>query len=194
MSDTAGNKPTPLISSAAAYNLLITMPPASGATSLTLAGSGASGNYPMLLSSLASLSGNVALSCTGAPANSTCIVAPTIAPLGGTSTISVTVQTDVAVAALKKPATPFTPRNLIVFALLLPLALASRRRRFRQLALVLFFACTLGALSGCGASRAIPNSGGSGLTNPTPPGTYTLKVVASSAGLNHSVNVTLVVQ
>ena len=166
----------------------------SGATSLTLAATGASGNYPMLLSSLASLSGNVALSCTGAPANSTCIVAPSIAPLGGTSTISVTVQTDVAVAALKTPATPFAPRNLIVFALLLPLALASRRRRFRQFALVLLFACTLGALSGCGTNRVIPGSGGTGLTTPTPPGTYTLTVVASSAGLNHSVNVTLVVQ
>lgn len=165
-----------------------------GATSLTLASTGASGNYPMLLSSITGLTGNVALSCSGAPANSTCIVAPSIAPLGGTSTISVTVQTDVALAGLTPAATPFSPRNAVFLALLLPLALATRRRRFRRLALVLLFTCTLGTLSGCGANRVIPNAGGSGITTPTAPGTYTLKVGAASAGLNHSVNVTLVVQ
>ncbi len=166
----------------------------SGATTLTLAGSGASGNYPMLLSSMAGLSGNVALSCTGAPANSTCIVSPSIAALGGTSTISVTVQTDVAVAALKMPAKPFSRRNMILLAMLLPLAIAARRRSFRQFALALALGCGLAAFSGCGASRVIPASGGSGLATPTAPGTYTLKVGASSAGLNHSVNVSLVVQ
>ncbi len=55
---------------------------ATGATSDTLSGSGNSATYPLLLSSLAGLSGNVALTCTGAPTNSTCIVAPSIAPLG----------------------------------------------------------------------------------------------------------------
>ncbi len=166
----------------------------SGATTLTLAGSGASGNYPMLLSSMTGLSGNVALSCTGAPANSTCIVSPSIAPLGGTSTISVRVQTDVALAALKTPAKLFSRRNTILLAMLLPLAIAARRRRFSRLALILALGCGLAAFSGCGASRVIPNSGGSGLATPTAPGTYTLKVGASSAGLNHGVNVTLVVQ
>jgi hypothetical protein len=166
---------------------------AAGATTLTLSGAGASGNYPMLLSSLTGLSGNVALTCTGAPANSTCIVAPAVAPLGGTSTISVTVQTAVTVAALNHPDKPFSTRNLIALGLLLPLALVMRRR-FSRLALLLVLAGTLGILSGCGANRIIPSSGGTGTTTTTPPGTYTLVVSASSAGLTHKVNVALVVQ
>jgi hypothetical protein len=166
---------------------------AAGNTTLTLAGSG--GNYPMLVSSLAGLTGNVALSCTGAPANSTCIVAPSVAPLGGTTTISVTVQTAVSgVANIKRPANPLSPRDLIVLALLLPLVLATRRR-FSRLALLLALACSIGVLGGCGAHRIIPTSGGTGtITTPAPPGTYTLVVTGSSAGLNHSVNLALVVQ
>jgi hypothetical protein len=165
-----------------------------GSTTLTLAGTGASGSYPMLLSSLDSLSGNVALSCTGAPANSTCLVSPSIAPLGGTTTISVTVETNVPLAALKEPARPFAPRSLIVVALLLPLALVARRRRYVRLTLALALTCAIGSLSGCGANRIIPGSAVPGGTAPTAPGTYTLTVTATSAGLNHSVNVALVVQ
>ena len=50
-------------------------------------------------------------------------------------------------------------------------------------------------LTGCGADRIIPNSQViTNPTNPTPKGTYTLTVSGSSAGLTHSVEVTLVVQ
>ena len=166
---------------------------AAGNTTLTLAGSGATGNYPMLLSSLAGLTGNVALTCAGAPTNSTCVVAPSVAPLGGTTTISVTVETAVTVADLMPPAKPFSTRSLIVLALLLPIGLALRRRRVVQLVLL---ACIFGFLGGCGTSRIIPGGGGgTGPTGiPTPAGTYTLVVGASSSGLTHSVNVALVVQ
>jgi hypothetical protein len=155
-------------------------------------------SYPLLLSSLAGLSGNVALTCTGAPANSTCIVAPSIAPLGGTSTISVSVETGVAVAALAAPARPFNPAAIsaktLLLALLLPVALVTRRRRYPRLALVFALTCALSVLSGCGTSRVIPASTGPGGSTPTPDGAYTLTVAASSAGLTHSVNLTLVVQ
>ena len=148
----------------------------------------------MLLSSLASLSGNVALTCTGAPTNSTCIVAPSIAPLGGTSTISVTVQTGVALASNATHPDLFGTRNAILLALLLPLALVARRRRYPRLALVFALTCALSLLNGCGANRVIPGPGTVGTITPTANGTYTLRVGASSAGLNHTVNVTLVVQ
>jgi hypothetical protein len=50
-------------------------------------------------------------------------------------------------------------------------------------------------LTGCGADRIIPNSGiSTNPTNPTPKGTYTLTVSGSSAGLTHSVAVTLIVE
>ena len=49
---------------------------ATGVTTATVAGTGASATYPLQLSSLTGLSGNIALSCTGTPANSTCIITP----------------------------------------------------------------------------------------------------------------------
>jgi hypothetical protein len=170
---------------------------ATGGTSATLAGSGASTTYALQLSSLNGLSGNVALSCSGAPANSTCTVVPGVASLGTTTPIAVTVETDVAVAGLVPPAKPFSTSGAaktILLALLLPFALFTRRRRYARFALAFALICTLGALSGCGASRTIPNSTSPGNGTPTPTGTYALTVSASAAGLTHSVNLTLIVQ
>jgi hypothetical protein len=170
---------------------------ATGVTNSTVAGSGASTTYSLQLSSLTGLSGNVALSCSGAPANSTCTVVPAIASLGTTTPIAVTVETAVtSVAAIVPPARPFRATNgaeALLFALLLPVAFFNRRRYPRLIRLVVFI-CVLGALNGCGASRAIPTTGTTGGGTPTPAGTYTLTVSASSAGLTHSVNLTLVVQ
>jgi hypothetical protein len=170
---------------------------ATGATSATIAGSGASTTYALQLSSLTGLSGNVALSCSGAPANSTCTGVPGVTSLGTTTPIAVTVETDVATAALVPPAKPFSATagaKTILLALLLPLALCTRRRRNARFALALALMYTLAALSGCGASRTIPNVSSPGNGTPTPTGTYTLTVSASAAGLTHSVNLTLIVQ
>jgi hypothetical protein len=171
---------------------------ATGATSTTVAGSGASVTYAMQLSSIAGLSGNVALSCTGAPANSTCTVVPNVASLGTTTPISVTVETAVAsVAALAEPARPLRAANaarVLLLALLLPVAFF-HRRRYPRLARLLVLICALGVLSSCGTGRAIPDTGTTGGSGtPTPGGTSTLTVSASAAGLTHSVALTLVVQ
>jgi Abnormal spindle-like microcephaly-assoc'd, ASPM-SPD-2-Hydin len=171
---------------------------ATGATSTTVAGSGASVTYAMQLSSIAGLSGNVALSCTGAPANSTCTVVPNVASLGTTTPISVTVETAVAsVAALAEPARPLRAANaarVLLLALLLPVAFF-QRRRYPRLARLLVLICALGVLSSCGTGRAIPDTGTTGGSGtPTPGGTSTLTVSASAAGLTHSVALTLVVQ
>jgi hypothetical protein len=179
-----------------------------GVTTNTLPTSGGSATYPMQLTSLASLTGNIALTCTGAPANSTCNVVPAVVSLGTTTLIAVTLETDVAsttTASSTKPSTPsprpftphttpFTPSTTILLALLLPLALITRRRRLPQLALLAALTCTLALLSGCGTSRIIPTATTGGITATTAPGTYTLTVSASAAGLTHSVNLTLVVQ
>jgi hypothetical protein len=130
--------------------------------------------------------------------------------LGGTSTISVTVETQALTAALAAPARPFRPRNtsaplerlrslgwnIIFLSLLVPIVLATRRRRCPQLVLLFALACApLSILNGCGTNRVIPASTTpTGGTTPTPSGTYTLVVAASSAGLTHTVNLTLVVQ
>ena len=169
-----------------------------GATSATIA-SGATATYPLLLRSLQGLSGSVALSCSGAPANSVCTVSPSTENLGGTYTISVTVQTGQTQASnLAPPHSPFNPHSappiLAFFAL--PLACLARKRRLAGVLLPLVALAALVCVSGCGSSRLIPGSGsgGGGGSASTPPGTYNLTVSASAAGLTHSVNLTLVVQ
>jgi hypothetical protein len=171
---------------------------AAGVTSATVAGSGASVTYALQLSSLSSLSGNVALSCTGAPANSTCTVTPSIGALGNTAPVVVTVETAIpSVAALAPPFRPFrsaSSAKTLLLALLLP-AVFFQRRRYPRFTRFLVLLCALGVLSSCGASRTIPTTGttGGGGT-PTPPGTSTLTVSAAAAGLTRSVSLTLIVQ
>jgi hypothetical protein len=178
---------------------------ASGPTSVTVAASGASATYPLLLSSMTGLSGDVAMNCSGFPANSTCNVVPAIAQLGGTSTISVTVETGVGPSASSRASgrtqaenqrRPMSPPRTIFFALVLPLALCLRSRRRRtHLASLVMLLTLLTTLTGCGADRVIPASTITPVnTNPTPAGTYTLTVSGSAAGLTHSVTLTLVVQ
>jgi hypothetical protein len=171
---------------------------AAGATSSAVAGSGASVTYALQLSSLTGLSGSVALSCSGAPANSTCTVTPSVGALGTTLPITVTLETAVpAATALSTPLGTFGAAGIaktILLSLLLPMAFW-QRRRYPKLARLLVLLCALSVLSGCGSTRAIPATGtGGGGGTPTPPGTSTLTVSGSAAGLTHSVSLTLVVQ
>lgn len=168
-----------------------------GVTSASVA-SGTTATYPLLLSSMSSLAGSVALSCAGAPANSVCTVAPSTANLGGTVTVSATVQTGEgsATASAVPPQETNSSRGGAMLALLaVPLALGLRRRRATRWLLIVLAAVALVGVSGCGSSRTLPGSGpGSGSSSPTPAGTYTLTVSASAAGVTHSVNLTLTVQ
>jgi hypothetical protein len=172
---------------------------ANGNTSLTIA-SGATATYPLLLRSLQGLSGSVALSCSGAPANTVCTVNPSTENLGGTYTISATVQTGQTLASNRAPShSSFAPRNSPAYLafLTLPLACLARKRRLTRLLLPVVTLAALACLAGCGSSRLIPGSGGGsggGSSSKTPSGTYNLTVNASAAGLTRSVNLALVVQ
>jgi hypothetical protein len=102
--------------------------------------------------------------------------------LGGDTTVSVTVQTQVTSASLRQH------KSLLWLAFLLPAGLLLRRRHAAALLL-------LTLLAGCGSSRTIPSTGGSGSTGPlTPSGTYTITASATSAGLTRTVNLTLTVE
>jgi hypothetical protein len=160
---------------------------ASGPTTQTLS-SGGSASYPLLLSSLPSLSGNVAFACTGAPKNATCVVSPSTPALGSTTTLTVTVETGVQ-ASLRAPSWPWMRVPEIFVALLLPVGLVRRRRwRFAAMLVVLV------GVNGCGAGRAIPLDGGTGVSYPTPAGTYNITVTGTAAGVSRTVGLTLVVQ
>jgi hypothetical protein len=191
--DSAGSSPQ--VEAMTGTGIDFTLSP-DGSTDVTVAGGG-SAVYPLLLSSAAGVPGTATLSCTGAPANATCVVQPATAPLGTTTVITVTVATTSAVGS-EGPLERMRPRGGVWLAVLLaPLGMLGwRRGRWAGLLGVCVVGGLLG-LGGCGAGRLIPaasvtatGQGGPG----TQTGTSTLTVSATSAGLTRSVNLTLVVQ
>ncbi len=179
-----------------------------GATTVTVA-SGGSATFPLALSSLSGLGGNVAFTCTGAPAYSTCTVSPNAAALGGDVMVSVVVQTGLA-SAEGRPGKLWPQRGreeLLLAAMPLGWFGARRRRWFsawarRSAAFPLVVAAialaAMAGVAGCGTAREIPLAGGSGggagVLTPTPAGTYNILVSGATAGITHAVNLILVIQ
>jgi hypothetical protein len=157
-----------------------------GPTSATLS-SGTNGNtatYTLQLSSLATLSGNIALACTGAPTSSTCTISPPTGALGNTTPLVVAIATGTTLAQRTLAPTG------IYLALFLPLSIYFLRRRKR-----LGVALLLLSLTGCASNRIVPPTAVTPPNYiPTPTGTYNLTITATVAGLTHSVPLTLTVQ
>jgi hypothetical protein len=162
-------------------------------------------NYTVAVAPLGGFNRTVALSCSGAPAESTCSVSPGPVTLNGTASVpvAVTVTTAGTSASLAHPSDlpPGGDRLALWLAFWgLPglVLLGSRPRKqhgrtFYGVALlcVLFITMTWSA---CGGGNGTASGGGSG----TPAGTYNLTVMGTfssgSANLVHSTKLTLVVQ
>ena len=188
--DSAGNSPQMVALSGAAVDFSLAV---NGPSSATLA-SGGTATYSLLLSSAAGVSGTAAFTCSGVPAHATCTVNPGTPSLGGATPMTVTVATGLASGSLSAPPMPGRSASRVWFALLLPGALLCFFRGKRR-ALALCLSYLVIAVAGCGSSRTLPGSGGSGTTPVvTPSGTYTLLVAGASTGLVRSVSLTLVVQ
>ena len=166
----------------------------SGPTSATIK-SGASASYLLLLASAAGTPGTAVFTCAGAPTLATCAVNPVSIPMGvsGGSVLTVTIATNQAGPGLVRQIPPWN-RPAVWLVLGLPVGFALRRKR-RLRALICMGLLTL-SLGGCMAGRTLP-----GITTAqtvpaatTPPGTYTLVVAGSSAGLVRGVTLTLIVQ
>jgi len=166
-----------------------------GITSVTIA-NGQNAVFPLLLSSASNVSGTVVFTCSGMPDNSTCNVTPSSIPLGGTTTVSVTVLT--GVTASSSGSSSIYHSIVILFATVFPFGLLVLSRSSRSRVAGLALLCLLIAANGCGAGRDIPLGGGSNPGTPSGPvtaaGTYTVVAAATSAGLTRSVNLTLIVQ
>lgn len=162
---------------------------ATGPTSVTVV-SGTSAVYTLALTAPAGVSGIAAMDCTGRPSHSLCTVAPATPTLGGAVNITVTVQTGQALAHFVRPS--FMDRGeLAVLALLLPVGFFARRRKIARQVLMM---AAIVSLAGCSAGRQIPDGGLTGVATPTPSGTYTLHVSATSAGITRDIGLTLIVQ
>jgi hypothetical protein len=161
-------------------------------------------NYTVAVAPLGGFNRTVTLSCTGAPAQSTCSISPSSVTLNGTTSgpVAVTVTTAGTSASLARPSS-FPPAGnslalWLAFSGLPGLVLLGGRLRKRHGRLLYgaILSCVLFAgmmFSACGGGSTM-GSGGSG----TPAGTYNLTVVGTfssgSANLVHSAKLTLVVQ
>jgi subtilisin family serine protease len=139
--------------------------------------------------------------CTGAPMDSTCAVAPASSPMDGStvanSTVSVMTNMRSSAVPLGKPrfVPPPLPRQVLLLFiawLLLALILHKLRRSPRTRMLL--------AASGVLIVAVFCNSCGTGAgsgprkTQGTPAGTYTITVTGTSGSLNHPASFQLVVQ
>jgi FG-GAP-like repeat len=203
VSDSAHGSPQTVALSGTGQDFSLGITP--GSTTVT---PGQAGNYTMTVTPVSGFSQKVALTCSGAPAQSTCMVSPSSVTLNGTSnaTASVGVVTSGTTAGLKYPGGD-SPSGLLALCLapfsfgLVVLTKAGgvrgRTRLLRILVLVCMFAVGAG-ISSCGGGGGNSGGGGGGGGSGTPPGSYVLSLTGSytSGGvtLTHTVKTTLVVQ
>jgi hypothetical protein len=186
---------------------------ASGAASATVT-AGQTANYALGFSINGGFNGTLTLSCSGAPAASTCMVSPSSQPLSGTSaagTATVTVTTTARSAGFVLPlgtAGParrnYRPMPLLACLLATIMMIASLllrrqeqpRLRWTTVCAFTLLLCAGMTLTSCGGSAS--NSGASAGTSGTQAGTYTITVSGSffsgSTTLTHTTKLTLVVQ
>ena len=166
----------------------------SGPSSQTVSG-GQTASYTLSLANTSGSSATFSLQCGSLPAYAACTFSPSSPTVSGSATGSVslqitTSQASSAVRVIRVGGWQALPPLLAV--LWLPVFRRVRRRALLPLA---GLAITLAAgLSACSSS----GGGGGGsppppVTHTTPAGTYTIPVTVSSAGVQHSVNLTLVV-
>jgi hypothetical protein len=127
----------------------------------------------------------VALTCTGAPANSSCVLSPTSITPPTTSALTFTAHAMLVPLPISKPAPPLNLLRLVpVFvALMLAFLLMSKQRLRIRLAMIsaIVICLILVACSGGGSSKN------------TVKGTYPLTVTGTSGGLSHNTTVTVTV-
>ena len=184
------------------------MAPASTATATVAAGKTAT--YTLSVGASGGFSGNVALSCSGAPATTTCSVSPATVSVSGATVATATVSvTTTARSEVPLPVGDDSPRGfqgrppmllafLMAMVILVWTCTSRKNPRLRwapvlTMVLVLVLGITL---TSCGGG----SSGGGGGTVPTgtQAGTYTITVSASAVAgatmLTHTTKLTLVVQ
>lgn len=175
---------------------------------------GQSGTFGITLQSATGFEGDVVFACTGAPAESTCSIAPSPLNMNGSgptkATVSVTTTAPSLFAPTPTPAPPDVPLGSWLAALALLLLAAALAAAARPLwrstsraprrpaigAAIFLLAATVALCASCGGGGNGGGGGGGGTTHNagTPTGNYTLTITASSGALTHKATVTLNVQ
>jgi hypothetical protein len=166
----------------------------SGSTSVTVS-SGQQAYYRLILSPIGA-GGTFSFQCGTLPANALCLFNPatTTVSLGVQGNVEVQIYTNASgLAAQNEPQSPGSSWLVACAIFLLPLAL----RRSRKLLLLVAFAAFLG----CGPTSCTASIGGTtkgistgqSSTKGASAGTYTIPVTVTSAGVSHSVTLSLTV-
>jgi FG-GAP-like repeat len=180
--------------------------PGSGGTATVAAGKTAT--YMLSLGGNGGFSGNVALSCSGAPATTTCGVSPATVSVGGatpaTATVTTTARSEVPSPVGNDSLRQFPGRPTMLLASLVAMLIVAwtcitRKNQPLRCApvLTIVLALVLGiTLTSCGGGSS--GGGGGTVVTGTQAGTYTITVSATapagSTMLTHTTKLTLIVQ
>ena len=144
---------------------------------------GQAGTVTLTLTGNATFSGNLTLSCAGAGTEMQCLASPASVSLsaGQTVTATVAIATQGTGAATARNSTPQWTKLAggLSFASVFLLVLGGRKRKAFS---VWYALLLLGVL----ASLGVMGCGGSGPTNTTPAGSYTLSITATAGASSHS--------
>lgn len=184
-------------------------PSGSGATTTVKAGQTAT--YTLTVAPGGGFNQSVTLTCSGAPAKSTCSVSPKTISLSGTSATTATVTVSTMASSQAFPPSGFDGRRMTYRPMPFALALVGmiivivvyRWREDQQLRWVPVLAlgilvCIGMTVISCGGGSSGGSGGGGGGSTGTPAGSYIITVSASatsgSTTLTHTAQLTLVVQ
>ena len=155
--------------------------------------------YNLQVSPVSGFNGNVALTCSGAPAPSTCAISPALVPPNGSSSYAFTVTINNTSSVMTLPLTTrpnapqwptarFVSPLFMIFGMGLMLAgLVMAQTRRQRVPMPILAVLLLGFLCACGCG-----GGGSG-TTVHPPTTATITVTGTSGGVSRTLHLSLTV-